>query len=62
VKCTRLFALIAVKNAKFHSNLTAQDPCTVKSALLKEDLKDQILAEDHMDQTGHTEDIRQRLY
>jgi len=48
VKCTKQFALIAVKNVKFPSNLTAQDQYTAESALLKEGPQDQI---------GHIEDI-----
>jgi 3-hydroxymyristoyl/3-hydroxydecanoyl-(acyl carrier protein) dehydratase len=46
VKCSKQFALIAVKNAKFPSNLTAQDQYTAKSALPREDRKGQILAEE----------------
>jgi hypothetical protein len=63
VKCTRQFALIAVRNAKFPSNLTAQDQYTAKSAMLREDPKDQTsAAEDLSDQIDHTEDTRQRVY
>jgi len=63
VKCTRQFAPTAVKNAKFPSNLTAQDQYTAESALPREDLKDQtFVAEDPMDQIGHIEDTRQRVY
>jgi len=55
-KCTRQYALIVGKNAKFPSSLMAQDPYTAESALLREDPKDQALvAEDRL------EDIRQGL-
>jgi len=46
VKCTKQFAPIAVKNAKFPSNPTAQDQYTAKSALPREDPQGQILAEE----------------
>jgi hypothetical protein len=44
VKCTKQFALIAVKNAKFPSNPTAQDQYTAESAMPKEDPQGQTLA------------------
>jgi hypothetical protein len=43
VKCTKQFALIAVKNAKFLSNPTAQDQYTAESVLPREG---QVLAEE----------------
>jgi hypothetical protein len=43
VKCTKQFALIVVRNAKFLSNPTAQDQYTAKSALLREGQQDQIV-------------------
>jgi len=45
-KCTKQFAPIAVKNAKFPSNPTAQDQYTAKSALPREDPKGQVLVEE----------------
>jgi len=62
VKCTKQFAPIAARNAKFPSNLTAQGQYTAESALLREDPRDQTLAEDRMGQIGHIEDTRQRVY
>ena len=61
MKCTKQFAPIAVKNAKFPSNPTAQDQYTAKSALPREDPQGQILAEDRMVQTGQIEDTRHRI-
>ncbi len=59
VRCTRQYALIVEKSAKFPSSLTAQDPYTAESASPKEDRKDQALVvEDPMDQIGHAEDTR----
>jgi len=46
VKCTKQFALIAVKNAKFPSDPTAQDQYTAESALPREDPQGQTLAEE----------------
>ena len=53
VKCTKQFVPIAVRNAKFPSNLTAQDQYTAESALPREDPPEQ---------TDHTEDTKQRIY
>ncbi len=59
VRCTRQYALIAERNAKFPSSLTRTGQSTAESAGLREDPKDQVsAAEDHMDQTGQTEDTR----
>jgi hypothetical protein len=46
VKCTKQFALIVVRNAKFPSNPTAQDQYTAESVMLREDPQGQILAEE----------------
>ena len=63
MKCTKQFAPIAVKNAKFPSNPTAQDQYTAESAMPREDPKDQTSAEEGLsDQIDHTEDTRQRVY
>jgi len=44
VKCTKQFALIVARNAKFHSNPTAQDQYTAESALPREDPQGQTMA------------------
>jgi len=36
-KCTRLYALIVVKNVKFPSNLTEANPYTAENAIPNED-------------------------
>ena len=55
MRCSRLFALIAVKNAKFPSNLTLAGQSTAENAGLREDHQDQALAaEDRMDQVEDT--------
>ena len=61
VKCTKQFVPSVARNAKFPSNLTAQDQYTAESALLRGDPRDQTLAEDLMDQIGRIEDTRQRV-
>ena len=62
VKCSKQFALIAVKNAKFPSNPTVQDQYTAENAMLREDPQDQTsVEEDLSDQIDHTEDTRQRV-
>jgi hypothetical protein len=46
VKCIRQFALIAVRNVKSPSNLTEIGQSTAENAMLREDPKGQILAEE----------------
>ena len=41
-KCTRSYALIAVKNVRFLSNLTEADPYTAENAILNEDPREDI--------------------
>ncbi len=41
-KCTRPYALIVVKNVRFHSNLTEADPYTAENAILSEDPREDI--------------------
>ena len=41
-KCTKLYARIAVKNVRFHSNLTEADPCTAETVIVKEDPQEDI--------------------
>ncbi len=41
-KCTRLPALTAEKNVKFHSNLTAADLCIAENATANEDHQEDI--------------------
>jgi len=57
VKCSKQFALIAVKNAKFPSNPTAQDQYTAESAMLREDPQGQTLAAE-----DPIEDTRKSVY
>jgi hypothetical protein len=56
VKCSKQFALIAVKNAKFPSNPTAQGQYTAESVMLREDPQDQTLAEEDL-----IDDTRQHI-
>lgn len=58
-RCTRQYALIADRNAKFPSSPIRTGQSTAESALPREDPKDQAsAAEDPMDQIGHVEDTR----
>ena len=41
-KCTRLYALIVVKNVKFLSNLTEADLYIAENAILNEDPREDI--------------------
>jgi hypothetical protein len=41
-KCTKLYARIAVKNVRFHSNLTEADPYTAETVIVKEDPQEDI--------------------
>ena len=41
-KRTRPYALIVVKNVRFHSNLTEADPYTAENAILNEDPREDI--------------------
>jgi hypothetical protein len=41
-RCIKLYVLTAVKNARFHSNLTEADPYTAENAILNEDPREDI--------------------
>ena len=49
------YVLIVERNAKFPSNLMAQDQSIAESALVRGDLEEKIMVEDHL---GHEDQIQ----